>query len=32
MGKDELSKRNIWQDVGGAKATTAESLFLLAQR
>lgn len=27
MGRDELSKRDIWQDVGGAKATDAECSF-----
>ena len=27
MGKDELSKRGTWQDVGGAKATRAEHSF-----
>ncbi len=27
MGKDELKKRNMWQDASGHKATTAEKLF-----
>lgn len=27
MGKNELSKRNIWQDAGGAKASDAEYSF-----
>ena len=27
MGKDELSNRDVWQDVGGTKATGAEHSF-----